>query len=39
MRKESDALLKSNQLAALTMLEEKSAEMRKKMTLKYKVEF
>jgi len=39
MRKQQDALLKSNQLAAFTMLQEKTAEIRKKMTLKYKVEF
>ena len=33
------ALLQSNELAVLTMLEEKTAEIRKKMTLKYQVEF
>ena len=31
-------MLKANQLAVITMLEEKTAEIRKKMTLKYKVE-
>jgi len=39
MRKQETAVLKSNQLAVFTMLEEKTAEIRKKMTLKYKVEF
>ena len=39
MRKQQTAVLKSNQLAVVTMLEEKTAEIRKKMTLKYKVEF
>jgi hypothetical protein len=39
MRKQETAVLKSNELAIITMLEEKTAEMRKKMTLKYKVEF
>jgi hypothetical protein len=39
MRKQQDALLRSNQLAAFTMLQEKTAEIRRKMTLKYKVEF
>ena len=39
MRKQETAVLKSNQLAVVTMLEEKTAEIRKKMTLKYKVEF
>jgi hypothetical protein len=33
------AVLQSNELAVLTMLEEKTAEIRKKMTLKYQVEF
>jgi hypothetical protein len=33
------ALLQSNELAVLTMLEEKTAEVRKKMTLKHQVEF
>ncbi|MGO9599052.1 MAG: hypothetical protein ACLP7Q_13765 [Isosphaeraceae bacterium] len=33
------AVLQSNELAILTMLEEKTAEIRKKMTLKYQVEF
>jgi hypothetical protein len=39
MRKQETAVLKSNQLAIMTMLAEKTAETRKKMTLKYKVEF
>jgi hypothetical protein len=39
MRKQETAVLKSNQMAVFTMLEEKTAEIRKKMTLKYKVEF
>ena len=39
MRKQETALLKSNQMAIFTMLEEKTAELRKKMTLKYRVEF
>jgi hypothetical protein len=39
MRKQETAVLKSNQLSIMTMLQEKSAEMRRKMTLKYKVEF
>jgi hypothetical protein len=39
MHKQMTAMLKSNQLAAVTVLEEKSAEIRKKMTLKYQVEF
>jgi len=39
MRKQETAVLASNQLAIFTMLEEKTAELRKKMTLKYKVEF
>ena len=38
-RKQETAVLKSNELAVFTMLEEKTAEIRKKMTLKYKVEF
>ena len=32
-------LLQANELAVFTMLEEKTAEIRKKMTLKYQVEF
>jgi len=32
-------VLKSNQLDVATMLEEKTAEIRKKMTLKYQMEF
>jgi hypothetical protein len=39
MRKQMSAVLQSNLLAVSTMLEEKSAEIRKKMTLKYQVEF
>jgi hypothetical protein len=39
MRKQMTSVLKSNQLDAFTMLQEKSAEIRKKMTLKYQVEF
>jgi hypothetical protein len=33
------ALLQSNELAVITMLQEKTAEIRKKMTIKYQVEF
>jgi hypothetical protein len=33
------AVLQSNELAVLTMLEEKTAEIRRKMTLKYQVDF
>jgi hypothetical protein len=33
------AVLQSNELAVLTMLEEKTGEIRKKMTLKYQSEF
>jgi hypothetical protein len=39
MRNQMTAVLKSNQLDISTMLEEKTAEIRKKMTLKYQVEF
>jgi hypothetical protein len=39
MKKQETAVLKSNQLAVVTMLQEKTAEIRKKMTLKYQVEF
>jgi hypothetical protein len=39
MRKQETSVLKSNQMAVFTMLEQKTAEIRKKMTLKYKVEF
>jgi hypothetical protein len=39
MRKQETAVLKSNQMAIFTMLEEKTAEIRKKMTLKYQTEF
>lgn len=37
--RQENALLQSNELAVLTMLEEKTAEVRKKMTLKHQVEF
>jgi hypothetical protein len=37
--RQESAVLESNELAVLTMLEEKTAEIRKKMTLKYQVEF
>ena len=37
--RQETAVLQSNELAVLTVLEEKTAEMRKKMTLKYQVEF
>jgi hypothetical protein len=39
MRKQQTAVLKSNQMAVFTLLEEKTAEIRKKMTLKYQTEF
>ncbi len=39
MRKQQTAVLKSNQMAVFTLLEEKTAEIRKKMTLKYQLEF
>jgi hypothetical protein len=39
MRKQQDASLRANELSVFTMLEEKTAEVRKKMTLKYQVEF
>jgi hypothetical protein len=39
MRKQESAVLASNEIAVFTMLEQKTAEIRKKMTLKYKVEF
>ena len=39
MQKQQTAVLKGNELAVITMLEEKTAEIRKKMTLKYKVDF
>jgi hypothetical protein len=39
MRKQESAVLAANQTAVFTMLEQKTAEIRKKMTLKYKVEF
>jgi hypothetical protein len=37
--RQETAVLQSNELAVLTMLEEKTAEIRKKMTLKYQVEY
>ena len=37
--RQETAQLQSNELAVLTMLEEKTAEIRRKMTLKYQVEF
>ena len=37
--RQETALLQSNELAVFTMLQEKTAEIRKKMTLKYQVEF
>jgi hypothetical protein len=37
--RQETTVLQSNELAVLTMLEEKTAEIRKKMTLKYQVEF
>ena len=37
--RQETAVLQSNELGVLTMLEEKTAEIRKKMTLKYQVEF
>jgi hypothetical protein len=37
--RQETAVFQSNELAVLTMLEEKTAEIRKKMTLKYQVEF
>jgi hypothetical protein len=39
MRKQETAVLQANEMAVFTMLEQKTAEIRKKMTLKYKVEF
>jgi hypothetical protein len=39
MRKQESAVLQSNVLAVFTMLQEKTAEIRKAMTLKYKIEF
>jgi hypothetical protein len=39
IHRQETAVLQSNELAVLTMLEEKTAEIRKKMTLKYQVEF
>jgi hypothetical protein len=39
MRTQTTAVLKSNQMDVVTMLEEKTAEIRKKMTLKYQIEF
>ena len=37
--RQETAVLQSNELAVLTVLEEKTAEIRKKMTLKYQLEF
>ncbi len=37
--RQETAVLQSNELAVLTMLQEKTAEIRKKMTAKYQVEF
>ena len=37
--RQETASLKANELAVFTMLEEKTAEIRKKMSLKYQVEF
>jgi hypothetical protein len=39
LRKQETAMLQANELAVFTMLQEKTAETRKKLTLKYKVEF
>jgi hypothetical protein len=39
MRKQESVLLQANVLAVFTMLQEKTAEVRKAMTLKYKIEF
>jgi hypothetical protein len=39
MRKQEAAVLQSNVMAVFTMLQEKTAEVRKAMTLKYQVEF
>jgi hypothetical protein len=39
MRKQESAVLQANELAVFTLLEQKTAEIRKKMTLKYNVEF
>jgi hypothetical protein len=39
MRKQETAVLQANEMQVFTMLEQKTAEIRKKMTLKYKVEF
>jgi hypothetical protein len=39
MRKQESAVLAANEMQVFTMLEQKTAEIRKKMTLKYKVEF
>ena len=39
MRKQESAALAANELAVFTLLQQKTAEIRKKMTLKYKVEF
>ena len=37
--RQETALLQSNELSVVTMLQEKTAEIRKKMSLKYQVEF
>lgn len=37
--RQETALLQANELAVVTMLQEKTAEIRKKMTQKYQVEF
>jgi hypothetical protein len=39
MRKQESAVLQANELAVITMLEQKTAEIRKKMTLKYQTPF
>jgi hypothetical protein len=39
MRRQQSASLRANELAVFTMLEEKTAAVRKKMTLKYQTEF
>jgi hypothetical protein len=39
MRKQESTLLQANELTIFTMLQEKTAEIRKQMTLKYKIEF
>jgi hypothetical protein len=39
LRKQESAVLEANELSVFTLLEQKTAEIRKAMTLKYKVEF